>query len=129
MLQLLADASTQKNLSTSLATDKLPEAARVYYRPTVDGKKSKGKGVKIGRDHLSPNSFPEIEDPEEAARRRQDTSRDDSHDSEGSMASIPSEAMVLQTETDPKGDSSKKKSRSKNSDKSKSSWSWFGGKK
>lgn len=129
MLQLLADASTQKNLSTSLATDKLPEASRVYYRPTADGKKSGGKGVKIGRDHLSPNAFPEIEDPEEAARHRQESSRDDRSGAEGSMASIPSEAMVLQTDTDSKRDSSKKKSRSRTSDKSKNSWSWFGGKK
>ena len=34
ILQLLADASRQKNLPTAIAVEKLPEAGRAYYRPT-----------------------------------------------------------------------------------------------
>jgi hypothetical protein len=131
ILQLLADASKQKNLPTSLATDKLPEAARVYYRPSSDGKKGQAKPVKIGREKMSPNAFPAIEDPEEAARHRQQAARDAKIESEGSMASVPSEPSDTDSSAgaDPQPVDKNKANSKKKSTKPKSSWSWFGNKK
>lgn len=131
ILQLLADASKQKNLSTALAADKLPEAARVYYRPTSDKSKGGARAIKIGRDNYSPNAFPDIDDPEEAARRKAEAEAEAKPaDSDGSMASVPSEELTSDIASDSDSKSTKKSKRSsKSSDKSKKSWTWFGSNK
>jgi flagellar basal body P-ring protein FlgI len=132
ILQLLADASRQKNLPNELATDKLPQAGRVYYRPASNGEQGRAKPVKIGRDNFAPTAFPEYDDPEEAARRKEQSARDPREETEsgGSMASVPSESQSSATGSDANSTSDKKKDRSSNkTDKSKSSWTWFGGSK
>ena len=119
ILQLLADASQQKNLPSKLAVEKLPEAGRVYYRPTAQGKSP--SPVRIGRDSLSPNLFPKVDDPQEAAKKKEE-SKAASGESDDSMASVP---PTMLGEKDDDSDSKKKKKPSKKSDKSK--WSLFGG--
>ena len=67
VVQMLADASKQKNLPTRLAIDELPEGGRVYYRPSSSaespGKNGKTK-TKVGRPNMTPNLFPEKEGPD-----------------------------------------------------------------
>jgi hypothetical protein len=125
IVQMLADASKQKNLPTSLGMDKLPEAGRAYYRPKADGSSSRGSPpVRVGRENFTPNIFPEVDDPEEAARRKQEAGREP-RSGEGPMASVPSEPPP--TLADLEASAAKKDGRTKKSDekKSKSSWSWF----
>ena len=134
ILQLLADASKQKNLSVPIATDKLPAAGRVYYRPSNDATPGGKRAVKIGRDQSSPGSFPAIQDPEEAARQKEESAREAREgQADPSMANVPVEPMnsePQEMESKSPSKSSKKKGKgSKNNEKSKSSWSWFGGKK
>ena len=134
ILQLLADASKQKNLSIPIATDKLPAAGRVYYRPSNDATPGGKRAVKIGRDQSSPGSFPAIQDPEEAARQKEESAREAREgQADPSMANVPVEPMnsePQEMESKSPSKSSKKKGKgSKNNEKSKSSWSWFGGKK
>ncbi len=129
VLQLLADASKQKNLPIALAVDKLPAAGRVYYRPVSTATPGGKRAVKIGRDRAAPGSFPEIDDPEEAARRKEESEREAKNEhSDVTMANVPVE--LPQSEPDlENGSKPTTKKSSKKGDKSKSSWSWFSGKK
>ena len=129
ILQLLADASQQKNLPTELAVEKRPEAGRPYYRPTSEGEPKKSRPVRIGKDSLSPNIFPSTYDPTDQARRKEESDRETNNDKEegnGTMASVPSESVSTSDDTDSKS-KKKKDAPSKKSDKSKRSW--FGGSK
>lgn len=63
VVNMLAQASDQENLPTRLATDALPESGRTYVRP--DAPKGPTKRTKVGRDHLSPNLFPQLEGEDE----------------------------------------------------------------
>ena len=129
VLQLLADASKQKNLPTALAVDKLPAAGRVYYRPVSTATPGGKRAVKIGRDRAAPGSFPEIDDPEEAARRKEESEREAKNEhSDVTMANVPVE--LPQSEPDlENGSKLTTKKSNKKGDKSKSSWSWFNGQK
>jgi hypothetical protein len=131
VLQLLADTSKQKNLPTELAVDKLPEPARVYYRPAANTMKGSSRKVRVGKENFAPSAFPAYDDPEEAARRREESARESQENvSGGSMHSIPSEPQTSENAADGNATSRKKKERSsKKSEKSKSSWSWYGGSK
>lgn len=117
ILQLLADASKQKNLPVALALDKLPEAGRAYYRPS-DGSKAAGpRGIRVGRPHSAPGMFPEVDDPEEASRRLQEDAREArSNRVDRPMLSVPSEPAADKADTE---------SDSKSSRKPKKSWNWF----
>jgi len=132
ILQMLVDASKQKNVQNPVAADKLPEAGRPYYRPTTtNGKTNGSKPVKIGKPNFSPNIFPEVDDPDEAARRKEAERDVKGAKSDGPMASVPSETGPTDAaaQSDSKQDSDTKqdkKSKSKKSeDKPKSSWPWF----
>ena len=132
ILQLLADASKQKNLPNPIATDKLPEAGRPYYRPESTVKPGGKKAVNVGRPRFAPGSFPEIDDPEDAARRKEESEREArSEKSDGSMANVPM-APPQDDETvepDSKSEKTKKGKSAKTGGKTKSSRSWFGGNK
>ena len=131
ILQLLTDASKQKNLPTTIAADKLPEAGRAYYRPASEVSPGGKRAIKIGRDRFAPGSFPEIDDPEEAARHKDEAAREaKSEKTQAPMANVPVEMPPSQEDPDSDSKPVKKKDRStKNDEKSKSSWNWFGGKK
>lgn len=128
ILQLLADTSRQKNLPTELGVDKLPAAGRIYYRPEGTSSPGGSKNIKIGRDRSAPGSFPEIDDPEEAARLREQAEREAKSEEGGSMANVPP-VKDWDQESESKTEQSKKGRTSKKSDKPKSSRSWFGGNK
>ena len=123
MVQLLADASKQKNLPTRLAVDELPEGGRIYNRPENNPEfPSKKKRTRIGRDNMTPNLFPEQEEPDpDAADKRQRESRD-------SMASVredsPKREKIGADTTE--GETEKSRS-SKEGEKPKGMFSWFGG--
>jgi hypothetical protein len=59
VVQMLVQASEQRNLPARLETDALPESGRVYQRPASPDRPS--QKTKIGREHLSPNLFPKFE--------------------------------------------------------------------
>ena len=121
VVQLLADASAQKNLPTRLAADELPEGGRAYYRPNGDPtKRGSKKGTKVGKDHFAPNMFPEQNDPDEASARREKEQKGQGHSA--SMANVPQETTVK--EDAPKPDVPKKADP-----KPKSRFPWFGGSK
>lgn len=126
VIQLLADASKQKCLPSPIAVEKLPEAGRVYYRPT-NGEKSKGaKAVRVGKDNFSPNMYPDIDDPDELARRKEQSDAETQRpESNGNMGSVPSEPVSGQGDADSDTSTAKSKSASK-ADKSK--WPWNRGK-
>ena len=65
VVNMLAQASQQRNLPTTLQTDALPESGRMYVRP--DQPTGPKKRTKVGREHLSPNIFPRFEGEEKAA--------------------------------------------------------------
>ncbi len=89
VVQMLSEASRQRNLPTRLATDALPEAGRVYNRPRNDGApngmEKPAKPTRIGRDHMAPNLFPLDHEKDE----REGGSDDGWADSEGAQASMP----------------------------------------
>ncbi len=121
VVQMLADASTQKNLPTRLAADELPEGGRVYYRPGSDpGKPGSKKGTKVGRDNFTPNMFPEQDDPDEATARREKEAKQKATAS--NMANVPHE-QTAPSDT-PKPDAPKKEVP-----KPKSRFAWFSGSK
>lgn len=132
ILQMLADASRQKNVANPVAADKLPEAGRPYYRP-ANGKANAPKPVRIGREKFSPNIFPEVDDPQEAAEKKEAAAREArGARTDGPMASVPSEpgpsdaAAALDSKADSDSKSDKKTKSRKSEDKPKSSWSsWF----
>lgn len=89
VVNMLAQASQQRNLSQKLETDALPESGRVYTRPeTASGP---AKKATVGQKHLSPNIFPRSEEADEPGPRRD---ADESSKSSGrdGMASVKSEA-------------------------------------
>lgn len=121
IVQMLADASKQKNLPTRLAADELPEGGRVYYRPNSDpGKPGSKKGTKVGKDNFTPNMFPEQDDPEEMADRKKKELKDGANPA--SMANVPHE-------TTSKNDTPKPDTAKKEDTKPKSRFPWFGGSK
>jgi flagellar basal body P-ring protein FlgI len=72
VVQLLQQASEQKNLSGALASDALPESGRVYTRPTAESGKP-GRSTKVGRDHQAPNLFPQFQGEEVNPRQDGDS--------------------------------------------------------
>ncbi len=62
VVNMLAQASAQRNLPTPLETDALPESGRIYVRP--DSPSGPTKRTKVGREHLAPNIFPRFEEAE-----------------------------------------------------------------
>ena len=129
IVQMLADASKQKNLPTRLAIDELPEGGRVYYRPdtSADGK-TKMQRTKVGRPNMTPNLFPELEGPEAKERKNADA--------KGNMANVPdessrkrkpsSDADSKDKESSPRSSSSRKSSEAKDAEKNKGMFSWLG---
>lgn len=121
VVQMLADASKQKNLPTRLAADELPEGGRVYYRPNTDAAKPGSKReTKVGKDNFTPNLFPEQDDPEEASARKQKEQKNNT--APANMANVPDEKTKLNAappQTPAKSEDSKPKSR----------FPWFGGSK
>ncbi len=124
VLQLLADASKQKNLPSSIAVERLPESGRAYYRPVENGTKAGPRLIKIGRDNSAPNIFPEADSPDDAARRKEAEGEANNPGSGGSMASVSSEPPETLSDADFK--SATGKDRSKKKTEKKSSWPWFG---
>ena len=121
IVQLLADASTQKNLPTRLAADELPEGGRAYYRPNTDpAKPGSKKGTKVGRDHFTPNMFPEQDDPDEVADRKQNETKKAADPA--NMANVPHEQTT-------KNDAPPPEAKKKADPKPKSRFPWFGGSK
>ncbi|MEK6257321.1 MAG: flagellar basal body P-ring protein FlgI [Planctomycetota bacterium] len=121
IVQMLADASTQKNLPTRLAADELPEGGRVYYRPSSDPSKPGGKkGTKVGKENFTPNMFPEQNDPDEASARKEKDRKGEANSA--SMANVPHETTV-------KNDTPPPMTKKKEDPKPKRSFPWFGGSK
>lgn len=134
ILQLLADASKQKNMEIPVAVDKLPAAGRAYYRPVGVVAPGGRKAVKIGKDQFAPGSFPQIDDPTDAARQKEQSDREAKSDSSnGSMANVPVISPQKESEIDSDSDSGSEKGKNgkstKKSDKPKITRSWFGGNK
>jgi len=121
IVQMLADASKQKNLPTRLAADELPEGGRVYYRPNSDpAKPGSGKGTKVGKDNFTPNMFPEQDDPDEVSARQKKEQQNGTGST--SMANVPHEQTA-------KNDAPKPDVPKKEDLKPKSRFPWFGGSK
>ena len=121
IVQMLADASKQKNLPMRLAADELPEGGRNYYRPSSDPTKPGGKkGTKVGKDNFTPNMFPEQDDPDEMADRKKKEKKDGANPA--SMANVPHEKTA-------KNDTSKPDAPKKEDTKPKSRFTWFGSSK
>jgi hypothetical protein len=66
IVQMLMQASEQRNLEARLETDALPESGRVYQRPAAPDRPT--QKTKVGREHLSPNLFPRFEDKDNPNR-------------------------------------------------------------
>ena len=129
VLQMLTDASRQKNMPTPVAADKLPLAGRAYYRPVGPSAPGGRKAVKIGKERFAPGSFPEIDDPTDAARKKEESDREAKNEAGGVMPSIPARQTEIDSDSDSKSDKDKKSSSSRKSEKNKSSRFWFGGNK
>lgn len=113
IVQMLADASKQKNLPTRLAVDELPEGGRVYYRPSNTGEKKRMK-TKVGKDNMTPNLFPEQEEPPiPGAERKKEEPRNN-------MANVTEESSQKSKskEKDTKSDDKSSKETSSKSSKS-----------
>jgi flagellar basal body P-ring protein FlgI len=131
VVQMLADASHQKNLPTRLAIDELPEGGRVYYRPGSGSEfPAKKRKAKVGRDNMTPNLFPEQDEPDAPGTVR------NKEEARGNMANVPEESQRTAT---PKADESSGKSespsesassreslKSQDGEKPKSIFSWLG---
>ena len=126
---MLTDASRQKNMPTPVAADKLPLAGRAYYRPVGPSAPGGRKAVKIGKERFAPGSFPEIDDPTDAARKKEESDREAKNEAGGVMPSIPARQTEIDSDSDSKSDKDKKSSSSRKSEKNKSSRFWFGGNK
>ncbi|OYW17672.1 MAG: hypothetical protein B7Z55_12070, partial [Planctomycetales bacterium 12-60-4] len=86
VVNMLAQASDQRNLPTKLETDALPESGRVYVRPkTPNGPK---KRTKVGREHLSPNLFPQNDDGDSVSPNDELSAGGNNKSSSGAMASV-----------------------------------------
>lgn len=127
VVQMLADASAQKNLPTSLAVDELPEGGRVYYRPGTSAEfPTKRRKTKVGRENLTPNLFPEQKEPSARDMERKQS------ESRGNMANVPHDRdagsdaptrVPRESTTDSK---SRTEDDSKDSEKPKGIFSWLG---
>ena len=126
VVQLLADASTQKNLPTRLAADELPEGGRAYYRPNMDpSKPGSKKGTNVGKDNFTPNMFPEQDDPDEVADRKKNEQKNSADST--SMANVPHEKSM---KNDAPPTEMKNEMKKKEDPKPMSRFpSWFGGSK
>ncbi|MBS0202927.1 MAG: flagellar basal body P-ring protein FlgI [Planctomycetes bacterium] len=120
IVQLLADASKQKNLPNRLAVNELPEGGRVYYRPTSPDAPGKKRKTRIGRDNMTPNLFPEQDAPDPTDDRKKAEAR-------ANMASVSEESKARKTDGDKKS-SDKEKSIKEDSrdDKPRGMFSWLG---
>lgn len=121
IVQMLADASNQRNLPASLGVDELPEGGRVYYRPEEGSDlPAKKRRTKVGRDNMTPNLFPELEEPNPDAPKKLET--------RGNMANVPAEKTdskpgskeASKSEPSPSSDLDSEKSRPKGM------FSWLG---
>lgn len=130
VVQMLADASSQKNLPTRLAIDELPEGGRVYYRPTSSNEPgAKKKKARIGRDNMTPNLFPEQEEPDPAKLEKKRS------EGRGSMANVPDESSNEKSSKEKSGKDSDAKDSSRpgrlesdsKDEKPKGMFSWLGG--
>lgn len=131
IVQMLADASKQKNLPNRLAVNELPEGGRVYYRPTSADGSGKKRKTKIGRDNMTPNLFPEQDEPDPTSDRKNTEPR-------ASMASVSEESKDKKTNSDKKSPAEKETSSHEESskparkdaeskdDKPKGMFSWMG---
>ncbi|HEY4259667.1 MAG TPA: hypothetical protein VGM98_05900, partial [Schlesneria sp.] len=109
IVQMLADASKQKNLPTRLAIDELPEGGRVYYRPNSSG--GKKPKVRVGKDNMTPNLFPEQEEPPApGAERKREEPR-------GNMANVTEESSHKPKDKDKNPDDQSSKETSSKSSK------------
>ena len=115
IVQMLADASQQKNLPTRLAVDELPEGGRVYYRPSANESEAKKRKVKVGRDNMTPNLFPENDEPGADGRKKSEP--------RANMANVPAEKT---TTSDKKEKDTEKETDSRSGDKAKGIFSWLG---
>ena len=121
-------------METPVAADKLPAAGRAYYRPVGAAAPGGRKAVKIGKDQLAPGSFPQIDDPSDAARQKDQSEREAKGETaNGSMANVPvvppQKGSEKDVDSETASDSSKKGKPTKKSDKPKITRSWFGGNK
>jgi flagellar basal body P-ring protein FlgI len=111
IVQMLADASKQKNLPTRLAIDELPEGGRVYYRPNSSGEKKRIR-TKVGKHNMTPNLFPEQEEPPApGAERKKEEPR-------GNMANVTEESTQKSKDKDKHSDEKSSKETSSKSSKS-----------
>lgn len=127
IVQLLADASKQKNLPSRLAVDELPEGGRVYYRPSNGAEFPSKRKAKIGRNNMTPNLFPEQEEPDApGTEKRKEEPR-------VSMANVPEESGAKPNSTakptgdKPATDKPSAKPDSESTEKPKGFFSWLGG--
>lgn len=138
IVQMLADASKQKNLPTRLAANELPEGGRIYYRPGSDPTKpGSKKGTKVGKENYMPNLFPEQNDPEEVAARKVKEKKEG--DGSSSMANVPaktatkpasdSDAPPAQSDEPNAGQTAPKQATSKKEEAKPKRSFWFGGPK
>lgn len=137
IVQMLADASKQKNLPTRLAANELPEGGRIYYRPNSDPTKPGGKkGTKVGKDNYMPNLFPEQNEPDEVAARKAKEKKEG--DGSASMANVPPKSASTNNDDTPPAQTDEPNARKaapvkpatkKDESKPKRSLSWFGGSK
>ncbi|HUQ72100.1 MAG TPA: flagellar basal body P-ring protein FlgI, partial [Planctomycetaceae bacterium] len=86
VVQMLVQASEQRNLPARLETDALPESGRVYHRPASPDKPA--QKTKVGREHMSPNLFPKFDDSGENASEETQAAAD--KDGGNGMANVPS---------------------------------------
>jgi flagellar basal body P-ring protein FlgI len=130
IVQMLADASDQRNLPKQLAIDELPVSGRVYNRPENPSFPNvKKKKAKVGRHNLAPNLFPESEEPDSDSHRKKNSSQ-------SNMASVPhdSTARSKSSKSGKTSSDKDKDSKERNSDepdetgddKPKGMFSWFG---
>ncbi len=100
VVSMLLQAADQKNLEGRLESDALPQAGRVYVRPSQNAKP--GSKTKVGREHLSPNIYP----------RSEESSQFKGGDGlEAKAVGAPTDAMANVTE--PEDESSKPKEEKK----------------
>ena len=86
VVQLLVQASEQRNLPAQLETDALPGSGRVYNRPTEPDKP--GQKTKVGTEHLAPNLFPQFESSDATASTDEMQAAKDKLEGDG-MANVP----------------------------------------
>lgn len=109
IVQMLTQASEQRNLEAKLETDALPESGRIYERPAQNTKP--GSKAKVGREHLSPNIFPRSE--EDAQFKNNDGMQAQTVGATPKgMANVPEKGMTKETGSEPMPPSKTEKPRS-----------------